>query len=173
MEVTKKEESDLILACKRGSRRAYKKVYESYGKSLYLYALRLLHSKDDAEDALQQTFIRFFKGVNNFKGEAALFTYIFRIMVNVCNDFLSHSLKNRNVPLDAANEIFDQTQPNFQLRFQLESAINQLPVKMRKCFVLHHIEGFKIQDIAQLLSVSEGTIKAHLFKAREKLKEMV
>lgn len=166
-------EADLLQGCRKNDREAYKEVYERYGKSLYLYGLRLLNSKEDADDALQQTFMRFYKSIPKFKGTSSIKTYIFRIMINVCNDMLSKSMRLQAFPSAEDNDLYDRSQPDFQLRFQLEAAIKQLPEKMRECFVLHYIEGFKIQEIAQLNTLAVGTIKAHLHSAREKLKEMV
>jgi RNA polymerase sigma-70 factor (ECF subfamily) len=148
-------------------------VYDQYAKSLYVYAVRILRDKNEAEDALQLTFVKFFKAIKRYRGDSNLYTYLMKIMINVCNDQLKKMLQVQKISMDEYPELYDTSQSNFHELLKIEECIKQLPVGMRQCFVLHHIEGFKINEIAGMTNISSGTVKSHLFKAREKLQRML
>ena len=166
MEVKLENEKETIERCRSGDLRSFEIIYQQYRDTLYRSAYRMLGSKEDSEDALQLTFIKLYRAIKNFRGEAKLSTYLFRILLNVCHDM--HRKKKIEEKFDHQELVF---QPQNELQIQMDDAIQALPTKMRACFILFAIEGFKQTEIAEMLSVTLGTVKAHIFQAKEKLKE--
>ena len=166
MEVILENEQEIVEQCQSGNLHAFETIYEQYWDALYRVAFRMLGTHEDCEDALQLTFTKMYRAMKNFRGESKLSTYIFRILINVCHDL--H--RKRRVGNESYNEepIF---QPQNELQIQLDEAIQALPIKMRECFILFAIEGFKQNEIAGMLKVTIGTVKAHIFQAKVKLKE--
>lgn len=144
-------------------------IYEMHSTMLFSIAMRMLRSKEDAEDALQNTFIRLFDNVKNFRFQSKFSTYLTRILINCCYDHLN---KRKN----DASEI-DENLPGLlsqtDLSLSLEKAISLLPLKMRECFILFAVEGFKQKEIADILEISEGTVKAHVSQAKSKLRKLL
>lgn len=166
MEVRLENEQEIIERCQSGDLRAFKIIYQNYRDGLYRMAYRMLGNREDSEDALQLTFIKLYSAISKFRGEAKLSTYIFRILFNVCHDF--HRKKKVEENIEHNEPIF---KPQNELQLHLDEAIQVLPEKMRACFTLFAIEGFKQNEIADMLNVTVGTVKAHIFQAKEKLKQ--
>lgn len=163
-------EDEIVKNCQSGDVRAFEAIYRHLKDSLFGTAFRMLGSTEDAEDALQMTFIKLYHGIMNFKHGSRLSTYVFRILLHVCYDFNRNNKEQVRQPIQE-NDLYYQ--PENELQMQLEEAIQQLPEKMRECFVLFAIEGFQQDEIAQMLGVKTGTVKAHLFQAREKLRGLL
>jgi len=159
------EDDEILRQCRTGNLHAFERLYKKYSDGLYRTAHRMLGSKEEAEDALQITFTKLYQAMENFRGEAKLSTYIFRILLNVCHDL---NRKHKSIERDYQPDFIFQ--PRHELQIQLDDAIRLLPERMRECFVLFAIEGFKQSEIAGMLNVTTGTVKAHIFQAKEKLK---
>lgn len=166
MEVRLENEQEIIERCQSGDLRSFEIIYQTYWDALYRVAFRMLGSREDCEDALQLTFIKLYKAIKKFRGEAKLSTYTFRILLNVCHDL--HRKKKVENKSDYEEPIF---KPQDELQIQLDEAIQALPIKMRECFILFAIEGFQQNEIAEMLKVTIGTVKAHIFQAKGKLKK--
>jgi len=132
-----------------------------------MFALRMLNS-EDAREALQITFIRLHKNIGKYSFLAKFSTYLFKILINVCYDLQK---KKSASPLLLTEQHTESgyTRDN-ELKIQLEDAISNLPERMRECFILFAVEGFKQDEIADMLSISTGAVKSHIFKAKQKLK---
>jgi RNA polymerase sigma-70 factor (ECF subfamily) len=166
LEIKLENEQEIINRCQSGDLRSFKIIYQAYWDGLYRVAYRMLGSREDCEDALQLTFIKLYKAIKKFRGESKLSTYTYRILLNVCHDLN----RKRNIEKKSEHEepIF---KPQNELQIQLDEAIQSLPIKMRECFILFAVEGFKQDEIAEMLKVTVGTVKAHIFQAKVKLKE--
>ncbi|MCG3119309.1 MAG: ECF RNA polymerase sigma factor SigW [bacterium] len=128
----------------------------------------MLGRPEDAEDAVQMAFLKLYRGVGQFQFGAKFSTYLFRIMLNVCFDMRQ---KRRGHPEQAlAEEMEISHAPPVDLRLQLEEAINTLPERMRACFVLFAVEEIKQDEIAEILHLSVGTVKAQIFHAKARLR---
>jgi len=161
-------EAELIRRCQQGEITAFKALYDSHSTMLYSIAIRMLEIKEDAEDALQNCFTNLYKNIGQFKGQAKFSSYLVRILMNCCYDILSKRRKDyetaeEHLALDVQNE----------WSLSLEKAITLLPLKMRECFILFAVEGFKQNEIAESLEISEGAVKAHVFQAKKKLREIL
>lgn len=130
----------------------------------------MLSQQQDAEDALQITFLKLYRSLRNFRFDSSFGTYLFRIMVNVCFD-IRKTRKLQKVELDEAT--LPAFQVNHDLQIQLEQAIRVLPERMRVCFVLFAIEGLKQNDIAEILELSVGAVKSHIFQAKARLRKLL
>lgn len=146
---------------------AYKAIYQRYEQPLLRTALRILGQRQDAEDALQTTFLKLYRGIKNFRFNSKFSTYLFRILINNCFDILK---EKKRMNLDTLGEANPSYSPEPAVKFQLEKAIETLPPKMRTCFVLFAIEEFKQMEIAEILNLSLGAVKSNIFHAKTRLR---
>ena len=164
-------ERETIAACRRGDLDAFERVFRDHWQRLLGVARRMLGEPDDAEDAVQTTFIRLHRSIGRYRGEAALGTWLMRILINVCHDMLR--ARKRRLDLRPAGPAEPPPSPGPDLRLQLEEAILSLPERMRACFVLFAVEGFPQKEIAEMLQIREGTVKAQIFQAKERLRAVL
>jgi len=162
-------DKDLILRCQKGDISAFNEIYNQHCTMLFSIAMRMLGTKEDAEDALQNCFIKLHKSIKQYRFQSKFSSYLVRILLNACYDLIGKR-KKINEPI----ENHDFSASNYQdLNLTLETAINILPLKMRACFILYAVEGFKQKEIAGSLKLSEGTVKAHVFQAKVKLRQLL
>jgi RNA polymerase sigma-70 factor (ECF subfamily) len=134
-------------------------------------------SPEDGEDLLQEIFMQAFRKLGSFKGEAAVGTWLYRLALNHCLDFVrSKQARMGKVTetLDAGTSIEPVARRDTPIaRIDLERAIERLPAGCREAFVLHDIEGFDHKEVAGVLGIAEGTSKSQVFKARMKLRAIL
>lgn len=165
-------EAELLAACRRQDVRAFERLYDTHSARLKSVALHILGNRQDAEDAVQEAFVKVFRGIHGFQGESGIGTWLCRITINVCYDVArrrkreadpeEHALQTRSVP---AGEI--------ALKVALETALRRIHPKHRTVFLLFEVEGLRHADIAAILEVPEGTSKAWLFEAKKELKRIL
>ena len=134
-------------------------------------ALHLLGNTSDAEDAVQEAFLKIYRGIRGFAGQASLSTWIFRILINTCRDLGRR--RNRNPEQTAGRETAFKRPPNIPLRLALEKALAQIPDNHRLVFLLFEVEGLRHSEIAAILEVPEGTSRAWLFEAKKGLQRLL
>jgi RNA polymerase sigma-70 factor, ECF subfamily len=143
---------------------------------IFNLCLYMLGNSQDAQDAAQDTFIKTYKGLKDFRPEASLYTWVYRIAVNTC---LDHIKKSRHDPLkgEVLLEQLETSEPSPESRYHskqnseaLQSALQELPQKLRSAIVLKEIEGLSYEEIAPVLDTSVGTVKSRISRAREELK---
>jgi RNA polymerase sigma-70 factor (ECF subfamily) len=174
--------ADLELArrCERGDMAAFEEVYRAHAPRLYSLALRMTGSEQDAEDLLQETFLQAHRKLGGFRGESTLGTWLYRLAVNQCLDFL----RGRQARMARSTGLFDEDVPGAPVhagpavpsaisRVDLERAIARLPDGCRAAFVLHDVEGFLHHEVASMLGVAEGTSKSQVHKARLRLRVLL
>ncbi len=174
--MTPETEKELIERCRRQDMRAYKSLFETYRQPLFRTAARMLGNRQDAEDAVQNTFLKLYRGIGNFRFQSKFSSYLFRIMLNTCFDHLKKKNPaephNGPEPANLENSLPDvPARP--VLKYRLEQAIDTLPRQMRACFVLFAVEEFKQKEIAGILGLSTGTVKAHIFNAKSRLRDQL
>ena len=168
---------DLVRRCKLGEAAAYEEMYRAHAARLYSLLLRMLGGSDDAEDLLQEVFMHAYRKLDGFRGDSSLGTWLYRLAVNQCLDFL----RGRQSKMSRTTDSFDDEHvaepvapspvvPAAVSRIDLERAIGRLPEGCRLAFVLHDVEGFAHHEVAELLGISEGTSKSQVHKARLKLR---
>lgn len=159
---------------------AFAELYKAHAPRLYTLVRRMTGSEQDAEDVLQEVFLQAHRKLGGFRGESSLGTWLYRLAVNQCLDFL----RGRQTKMARATESYDDDGaeepvaplppvPTAISRIDLERAVSRLPEGCRIAFVLHDVEGFAHHEIAAMLGVSEGTSKSQVHKARVKLRAML
>lgn len=174
--------ADLELAqrCGRGDQDAFEQLYRAHAGRLYTLIVRMVASTETAEDLLQEVFLNAYRKVGSFRGDSSLGTWLYRMAVNHCLDYLrgrqskmartTDSIEDEGMaePVAAAPLVASTIH-----RLDLERAIARLPEGCRTAFVLHDVEGFEHHEIATMLGISQGTSKSQVHKARVKLRGML
>ncbi len=167
-------ELDLIERCCDGSRTAYRELYEQYAGALLVIALRYMKSQQEAEDVLQEAFIKIYKNLRTFNSQASLKTWMSRIVINTSLNQLRKSHRFIQWEQTDFTEKEFQTIPLQQYSFnELISFIQELPVGCQLVFNLYIIEGYSHKEVAELLDISVGTSKSQLHRAKELLQEII
>ena len=157
-----------------GDVEAFETIYRQHSARVYSLACRIAGSPEDGEDLLQEVFLQAFRKLNTFKGDASLGTWLYRLALNQCLDYVrSRQARMKKVTdtLDAEasfEPLARRTTPIVKL--DLDRAIERLPEGCREAFVLHDVEGFDHKEVGELLGIAEGTSKSQVFKARLKLR---
>jgi RNA polymerase sigma-70 factor, ECF subfamily len=174
-------EAEAIERAKQGDEAAFEVLYNLHKRRVYSLCLRMVSNPAQAEDLAQEAFLQLFRKVGTFRGESAFSTWLHRMTVNVV---LMH-LRKKSLPavsLEETIETDEETQKkelgaeDLKLtgsieRLQLQRAIDRLPPGYKTIFVLHDVEGFEHNEIAELVGCSIGNSKSQLHKARLKLRD--
>ena len=168
------DEQALIAGVRAGEPQAERALYDQNVERVYRLAYRMAGDEELARDFTQDAFIRAFEKIDQFRGEAALSTWLRSIAVNVILNGLRKvkRLRQREVGLSAASTVgggASGAEPD--LKQKLQGAIDALPDKYRMVFVMHDVEGYTHQEISEALGMQLGTSKAQLSRARAKLRE--
>lgn len=171
----------IVEGCKAGKRKAYSMLYKKYASVMLGLCLRYCQNLQEAEDVLQEGFIKVFHNISRFRSEGSFEGWIRRIMVNAAIDHYKKNLKNYfHQDLDAIEEkVGDDAGEEDNYRDleipadQLMNMIQELPDGYRIVFNLFVIEGYSHKEIAEELNVTENTSKTQLLKARRALREKV
>jgi RNA polymerase sigma-70 factor (ECF subfamily) len=160
----------LLEACRKGDRKAQKELYQRMSPVLMGICKRYLKKKEDAEEALGNAFLKIYSTLSQYRGSGSFQGWMKKITVRTCLDFL----RAKNSPFDLGweHEIAEKPIGQDDAEYLL-FLIGQLPVGYRTVFNLYAIEGYKHQEISELLNISEGTSKSQLSKARKMLKEQI
>lgn len=156
-----------------GNRELFKEVYERNAATLFNLARRMADSAAEAEDIVQDAFIRAYQKIHLFAGRSTLSSWMYRICVNVGLENLRRKKGTFEDINDSNCGATEPDQKKIILRRKLEKAIKCLPNGCRTVFVLHDIEGFNHKEIAERLHLAEGTSKSQLFKARAMLRKIL
>jgi len=160
---------DLLEGCQAGRIDAFERLYEQTGAKMKSLAANLLGNVADAEDAVQETFLKVCRGAGSLKGGSAVSTWAFRILLNTCYDTLR---RRRRRPETGAEilELSPAPGADHPLRLSLERAVGSLPERERAVFLLVEVEGFSHREASEVLEVPEATSRTLLFSARGRLK---
>ncbi len=164
-----------VQACARGDVAAFEALYRSHGGRMKSVARSLLGNTADAEDAVQEAFLKLYRSLGAFKGESRLSTFLHRILVNACFD-MGRKRKRRGERLDAEEEMRERPASagsDPALRLTLERGLGRLPHQQRAVFVLFEVEGFTHREVGEVLGIPEGTSKHALFLAKKALQALV
>ncbi|GAC1389178.1 MAG: RNA polymerase sigma factor SigW [Vulcanimicrobiaceae bacterium] len=170
------EDSDLVAATLGGNPDAFATLVERYDRSVYHLAYRTMRDTEEARDATQEAFFKAYRSLKTFKPEAKFSTWIFAIAYHACCDRLNRRKRYSNEELpdraDAAPGP-EQTAIAGDEARRLRAAIEQLPEKYRTVITLYHLQGKQYDEIATVLGVPMGTVKTHLFRAKEHLRKLL
>ncbi|MCP4573890.1 MAG: sigma-70 family RNA polymerase sigma factor [bacterium] len=161
-------EQALIERCRRGQLDAFEEIFRHYEPLLLRLAGRMLEDREAAEDAVQDAMVKAYRSIGRFRAEATLSTWLYRIVANTCYDRLAKRKREGWVDLENASE--PAAGGHAEIRHHLRRALAGLTPKLKTCFVLYAQEGYKQREIAEMLGLQEGTVKAHVFRAKEQLR---
>jgi RNA polymerase sigma-70 factor, ECF subfamily len=170
------EDAALAAACRAGDLHAYERLYRLQGARMRNLARNLLGTQSDAEDAVQETFLKVQRSIASFRGQSSFVTWTFRILVNTCHDLRRSRMRRKEfVPderEDAAMPVEARAPGGHpSLKLALERAIAALTQQQRNVFLLYEVEGFHHAEIAAMLEITETASKNTLFQAKRNLRQ--
>lgn len=166
----------------QGDTPAYNILVQRYQRQVYNLAYRMLNSAEDASDMVQETFIRAYGALSSFRQDASFLTWLYKIASNLCIDLLRSRRSKSSLSLDL--ELEEGREPSADRYLGPEEtavrgavgdvvhkAVMNLPERYRIVIVMRHLRGMSVEEIATELNLPSGTVKTHLFRAREMLRE--
>ena len=178
-------EGEAIRRAQAGDAAAFEFLYQLHGRRVYALCLRMVSNPSDAEDLMQEAFLQLFRKIGTFRGESAFSTWLHRMTVNV----VLMRLRKKSLPVSSLEETTEPDEesggprkdvgaPDLRLsgavdRVNLERSIEKLPPGYRSVFVLHDVQGYEHNEIADIMGCSVGNSKSQLHKARTRLRDLL
>jgi RNA polymerase sigma-70 factor, ECF subfamily len=170
------EDSELVAMTIRGNPDAFATLVERYDRAVYHLAYRTLHDVEDARDATQEAFFKAFRSLRTFRPGAKFSTWIFAIAYHACCDRLNRRKRYSSEELPERADVApgpEQQAIALDEAQRLRTAIDALPEKYRTVITLFHLQGKQYEEIANVLDLPMGTVKTHLFRAKEQLRRLL
>lgn len=172
------DDAALAAACLRGELRGYEHLYRLQGPRMKNLARNLLGSASDAEDAVQETFLKIQRGIASFRGNSSFVTWTFRILVNTCHDLRRARVRRKENSQEDVADMPPQRElrapgAHPSLRLALERALARLSEQQREVFLMFEVEGLRHAEIATVLEISETASKNTLFQAKRNLRALL
>lgn len=172
----------LVEKARQGDKRAFGLLVEKYQRRLYRLLSRMVRDPEEVEDIAQETFIKAYRALPNFRGDAAFYTWLYRIGVNTAKNYLA--TRKKAMPTISDQALDDDDEPDERLvaqdiatpeselhSKQIAIAVNQaveaLPEELRSAITLREMEGLSYEEIAELMDCPIGTVRSRIFRARE------
>jgi RNA polymerase sigma-70 factor (ECF subfamily) len=158
---------------------AFRKLMSEYKERLYWHIRKIVISHDDADDVLQNTFIKVYKNINTFKAESKLYSWMYRIATNEAITFINKRAKEKNIDVSelqyklAENLEADVYFDGNEMQLQLQKAIATLPQKQQLVFNMRYFDEMKYDDMSEILETSEGALKASYHHAVKKIESFL
>ena len=159
--------------------KAFKKLITEYKERLYWHIRKIVISHDDADDVLQNTFIKVFKGIDNFKQDSKLYSWMYRIATNESITFINKRARERNIDItEMKQEMVSNLQSDVwfsgnDIQIILQEAVARLPKKQQLVFNMKYFDHLKYQEISEILGTSVGGLKASYFQAVKKIENYI
>ncbi len=181
MSLTTASDSELLMQFRSTAtkEKAFTSIIKKYQEKLYWHVRRMVIEHEDANDVLQNVFIRVWNGLENFREDSQLYTWLYRIATNECLTYLEQQKKRTSVSLDEtesnltnkikADRYFDSN----KLEWKLQLAIQQLPEKQRIVFQLRYYDEMPYEEMSKVLDTSEGALKASYHHAVKKIEDYI
>jgi RNA polymerase sigma-70 factor (ECF subfamily) len=170
------EDAALVAACQRGEREAFDTLVERHQRSVYRLCYRFVNNHEDADDLVQEVFIKAFRGIKRFRGDSSVATWLYRIAVNTCLSFRSTRRpmmeELRDSSAAEADDPIERLEKDERSR-RLREAVSRLPDRQRATLILKVYHELKHEDVARIMGTTVGTTKANLFHALTNLKRLV
>ena len=181
--MTREQEAAIVRKVLGGDANAFETLVLEYEKNVYNIALRMTGNSEDAADMTQEAFIKAYNSLQSFRGDSKFSVWLYRIVSNVCLDFLRSKNRRPTVSLsveddngeDAQLDVADESQsPELLLdrkltRESVRRGLDSLPPDYRQILLLREIQGLSYDEIAQALGLEVGTVKSRIFRARKRL----
>jgi len=160
-----------VEGVRQGSLPAFERLYALHGDRMKSIAANLLGTTVDAEDAVQDAFLKAYRAAPGFRAGASVATWLYRILVNACYDQLRSRRRRAEAPLPDSVGDAPARDRDTPLRLSIESALGALPERERTAFLLCEVEGFSHREAAEILDVPEATSRTLLFRAKRQLQQ--
>ena len=187
------EDITLVQRVRTGDQRAFKQLVERYQRKVYGIALGMLRNKEDARDVSQEAFVKVYRYLEYFKGDASFYTWLYRITVNLCIDLMRKKGQTKGIShlefddavkrdtaeaqIGALGSMLGTNPQKSALRRELADKINEaigdLPEAHRQILLLREVEGMSYDDLARTLNIPKGTVMSRLFHARLKMQKIL
>jgi RNA polymerase sigma-70 factor, ECF subfamily len=179
-------DAELVRLARQGDRGAFQELVERYQRKIYTVVLGMLHDHDAAWDTSQETFLKALRSLDQFKGEASFYTWLYRIAVNLAIDYQRHEWRHKTVGVsdatieaqDAVQEDLRRDDPfrrvkNREIGERVRAAIDQLTPEHRAVILLREVEGLSYDEISRVMECAKGTVMSRLHYARRKLQTLL
>lgn len=184
------DEKELLEKAKDGDIDSFEILIQGVKTKAYQIAVSYLKDEEDAKDALQDSLLKIYRNLPRFNGDSQFHTWVYRVVVNTCLDMIKKNkrIREKNIPLvsyteegeffDVSSEIRDDAYHPEQKALQKENreiilvCLKQLSDPLREVIIMRDIQGFSYGEIAEILAISEGTVKSRLSRARQAMKEL-
>jgi len=178
------EDRVLVVQAKTGDKKAFRKLVERHQRRAFAIAIGLVRDESDANEIVQEAFLRVFRGLEAFEGGSSFFTWLYRIVSNLAIDVMRKPSRRETEPLDPARLDDGVDQPLIariggsdpedavrrrEIHVRIEEALSDLPPYHRGVILMREVEGMSYEEMAEAMGVSKGTIMSRLFHARRKL----
>ena len=173
----KVDEDKIREACTRNPEEGFRMLVDQFQQPMYWHIRRMVVSHEDAEDVLQETFIRIFRYIGDFRSESSLSTWIYRIVTNECIRFLNKKkeeiLSSEEVQEDLLNKLMASEYVDYdnEMEVKFQQAVLRLPEKQRVVFNLRYYDELSYEEISKITDSKVETLKANYHFAKEKIKE--
>lgn len=181
--MTREQEAAIVRQVIEGDTNAFEKLVREYEKNVYNIALRMVNNSEDASDMTQEAFIKAYNSLQNFRGDSKFSVWLYRIVSNVCLDFLRSKNRRPTVSLSVEDDDGEETEidvadesqsPELLLersltRDAVRRGLEALPPDYRQILLLREIQGLSYDEISSALDLEVGTVKSRIFRARKKL----
>ena len=187
-EVVDPSDRDLVVRARARDMAAYDELIRRYQRKIYQLVYNMTSNREDAEDLVQDVFVKAYSALERFKGDSSFYTWIYRIAVNRAINYLKKRKRNTAMSLDDIDQGVERD-PNFvalqsrespvrdatlsELQKKLNEALQALSENHRAVVVLHDIQGIQHDEIARMLKCSSGTVRSRLFYARQELQKQL
>lgn len=189
---TDAEDLALVTAVKGGDKRAFKVLMQRYQRKVYAVAFGFLRNQEDALDVVQESFIKVHRYIAKFEGNSSFYTWLYRIVANLCIDHIRRAKRHRDVefndglrhdgkdepPSDLLPHLAQFGDPSDMLRRKeilagVEASLEHLSDKHRAVIVMRELQGMSYEEMAQEMKCSKGTIMSRLFHARRNMQRLL
>ncbi len=182
-EKNSENDDQLIRKVQEGDNYAFDLLVKRYQRKIYFLAYRMVKNHDNADDIAQDTFINAYTAIKSFKAGYSFYTWLYRICMNLSINFLKkqkfmipesqfeeekNPVERESTRVDASDHLAAK-----ELEIKIDRALNSLPPKFKSVLILRIYEDLSYEEIAQTLNISTGTVMSRLFRARERMREML
>lgn len=183
-----RSDRELVRASRQGDKEAFRELVERYQRKIVSVALGMVHNREDALEIAQETFVKAYESLGNFKGDSSFYTWIYRIVVNLAIDFQRRERRRPTVGLEdqslggsgegydipakeeTLTDPFEQTHAR-EIGGRVAEAVNELTPDHKAVILLREVEGLSYDEISRVMQCSKGTVMSRLHYARKKLQK--
>ena len=175
-------DAELVARVQRGDKQAFDLLVLKYQRKIMRLLSRMIRDQSEIEDVAQESFIKAYRALPQFRGESAFYTWLYRIAINTARNWLAQNNRRPSTPsaqenedgetFDATDNLTDSSNPESEMASRqiadtVNKAINDLPEELRNAIVMREIDGMSYEDIAESMNCPIGTVRSRIFRARE------